>query len=443
MAENLHPLVEQLRLLLNNPLIGAEGNNDTLVAVRTAIPAVNYTANQTAIRVAYGCASNAAFMNATFKEDPLMRQFCVYNCAAGVFQGNFDAITVPKMVQLLTYARMNLCGMIQPETREPFAMYQSYAMAELFGPYIPADRRLPTNECQMAIRQAVYWLLRNVPDTVEDDWYHPAIGLGENLAAALAITIAEMTIHQALAVLEAMSLFIPTRKEWLNAASLATSVITSLAKRGAITPAAILKITKGVSNDFPGIQVVMSTQTIKMFYNNFGRYVNEHNAEAIFTHYRAILPEGATRLTITIQQSADSGMTVFYVIKRCLQDNRDFPYWGLCASKFRQDFINFEAANAAVADNHYYGFRRDLQNVAASKFRSLGFLCQQLLIRISGDGALERYKGLSGNIPHEEWITELVERYNQDNQQADFNRRLDAAEVEYINQFMENLDAAA
>lgn len=45
----------------------------------------------------------------------------------------------------------------------------------------------------------------------------------------------------------------------------------------------------------------------------------------MFDHYRDIIPEASIRLTAIIDQAADSGMTVFSLIKRAMNEHQDFP----------------------------------------------------------------------------------------------------------------------
>lgn len=426
MAEEVPATLAAIRQFLNNANLGVDGNQENMLTIRQAIIVAERTADYIRDRRAFGLAANAMFMQAQYQELDIMKQFCVFNCNTGILSGNFDTQTVPKVVQLITYGRMKLKNIIRDDTRNPYVEYQAYAMAELFGVHIPADRHLDQAQSHVEIISAARWLLEHHDEFMPQDWYDPVIGLGPNVQAAIDIPRADFDIHRALVILEAMALVLPTGREWLNGISFTTTVLTALAKKGTIASHAVAKIVAGVKNDYPGTSVTLSALVVKSFFNNFGRYIDENNAQAVFEHYAGILPNNCQRMLITIQQTADSGITVFNIIKRAVTELRDFAYWPLCYTKFGDNFDNFLIAIAAVGNNHYYGFRRDLGLVAAAKFKSLGYLSQQLLIRVSGDQPLDRYAGLRGDIPYHDWIDNVIERYLARNLDEDVNREVPA-----------------
>lgn len=382
----------------------------TALSVRTAYATPALAGDDIGRANNFGVASNRAVLDLFLQIAPIMRQFAVSTCNAGVFSGRFAHASVIKMTQLLSYIRLRLSGSIVDLNREGIAMMQAYAMAELFGAYIPADYKLEQVAARRAIVEAVHGYLHSDFMDMPDNWYHPSLGLGNDLAAVEAITVANMTIHQALVLLEAWASLIPTSREWLNGISMIACVYTSLCKQGSLTPKAAQKIINGIKSDHPGVEVFVPDRTVRVFFTNFSRHVNETNAAALFTHYAAITPEMSIRLLAIVTQASDSGMTVFTIIRRALNENQDFPYWRLAVDRFPEDFAHFANALAIVGQNHYYGFRRNLEAVAANRYKSLGYLCQQILIHLGGDDPLAKYNGLKGTIPGKPWIDSIIQR---------------------------------
>lgn len=402
-----------VRNLFGNDAIGEAAANGqpivTALSLRSAIvPAVMDEAAVNARR-AYGPASNRAFMEIFLRLPPIMRQFCIFSCNRGVFSGNLATTSVPKMAQLLSRIRLMRAGTIQDLNKEGQAMYQAYAAAELFGPHIPDEYRLNEAAARTAIIDAVYDFYHSEGFDIEDTWFNEHLGLGENAAACLARTKADTTIDMALILLEAWTATLETSKEWLNGISMLTVVFTSLSKQGSLTAKAAQKIITGVKNDFAGQNIFLPERTVRVFYVTFSSHVNEENAEAMFNHYSDIAPAESVRLLTLITQAADSGMTVYQLIHRALNEQPDFPYWEAAAGRFPGDFANFIEGIAAVNNNRYYGFKRNLGLVAANRFRSLGYLSQQILVKIGGDDPLDKYGGLKSAIPGKDWIDRVIE----------------------------------
>lgn len=342
-------------------------------------------------------------------EDPIMRKFCVYNCNAGLFSGNYAHRAVVKMVQILSYIRLLKSNKIQRLSREGTALFQAYAMAELFGPNLPANYRLPEKEARREIISAVHWYAHSEDIHLEEEWFNAHLGLGATKAEALAITENQMNIHQALLLLEVWAGLTPTSSDWLNGLSLIANVLVSLAKKGVCTNNASKKIIEAIKIDHLGNEVFLSEKSIHTFYTNFSKHVNENNTRALFQNYAGTTPEASIRLMTTINQTVGSGMTVFTLIRRALNEQSDFPYWGQCAMRFNRDFVNYRIAQVAVGDNQYYGLRRNLGDATAAKFKNLGYLAQQLLIHHGKDVALANYGGFN-RLSHRLWIDNLIKR---------------------------------
>lgn len=429
--------IDALRILFNDVRLGvppAEGEQAvTALALRQGIEAPALEEAEVNARANFGCASNRAVMEAFLRINPIMNQFCIHNCNAGVFSGRYDRPSVIKMSQLLSYFRLRQANAIQDMNREGIAMYQAYAMAELFGPYIPNESRLTVEQSRQAIITAVHTHLHSEDFMFQDGWYHAALGLGENEAAVRAIARANMTIHQALVILETWSGLLETSREWLNGISFISSLLTSMCKQGSLTSKAGVKIITGIKNDHPGVEVFIPERTVRVFFTQFSKYITADNAVNVFTHYRQIIPAASVRLLTIIEQAADSGMTVYTMVVRALNEHQDWPYWRQCIDRFPNDFNNFQAAIAAVGGNHYFGFNRNLGPVSAAHFKSLGYLSQQILHIIGGDDPISRYQGLKGTIPGRDWIDAIITHYTENEYQFALNQNPTANSGEVFN----------
>jgi hypothetical protein len=414
---NLEEFVRLYNLRAFRDAQPAQGNaqaiaGDSILALREAHQAEAVAVNQEANRANYGPASNMQFLQVFLAQDILLRQFCVYNCNAGLFAGNLAHPNIPKMVQLLSYARFHQRALLPDNQAEQYATYQSYAMAELFGPHIGDDRRLNEADSRAAIIAAVHYLLNNNNiDRPEDaEWFTPRLGLGAAVADVRDIAANAMTIHQALVILEAMAISLLTGNQWLNGISIITTVFASLAKRGTISARGITKIINGVRQDFPGNTVILSGRTAGRFYQQFANLVTAENAQALFAHYTAITPAAAIRLAAVITQASGSGLTTYYTIRRAFSLFPDFP-WEQAVARFAADFTAYTAAANLIGANMYYGFNRNIAGAAAANFKSLAYLSFQLCIQAGHDEALANYRGMPTVVPMRAWIDFAIDRY--------------------------------
>jgi hypothetical protein len=317
-------------------------------------------------------------------------------CKHWIVQHTMANVIVPKMVQLLSYIRHHKRPILPTNTTEAAAAYISYAIAELLGPYITANRRCSKERSHAIIIESVIYALNTegIEKPAIENWFDPAIGVGANPEEMKALTAATMTIGQAKVILEIMSTNMDTSTYWLNGISMTACAITSIAKRGTISKKAIDKITKGIKSDFGIPEVRLPERVIQRFYTNFGSWVTvtSVSAAALFDRLSTSVPESAIRLTTVINQAAKGGLTTYYTIREAMVAHRAFP-WVQAYKRFTNDFVKFSAAVTLVGNNQYYGFNRNVGDAASANFKSLGYLALQLKIQIDHDENLVRYKG--------------------------------------------------
>lgn len=413
MAEQIN--IAALRNMFNDQTIGTDqvvnGENVriTALSLRTAMPVPEVAAAVVVNQAAYGVGMNADLMAAFLRQNPIFERFVLANCGVLPFAGSFNMPCVPKAAQVLSYMRLRRHRVIEEPNRDGIAMYQAYGLCELFGPHLPDNHKLAQAEARAEIIATVHWFLRAEDEHVPANWFHVDLGLGNDMAAVMAITADQMTINQALVILEAIASTLPTSREWLNGISSITTVLTSLCKQGSVTNKAGIKIMTGVKGDHAGQEVILPERTVRVFHSQFARHINAENAEAAMAHYTAIIPNTSIRLLAIIEQAAESGMTVFSLVRRALSEHATFRYWDQAVAMMPNDFTRYQAALIAVGGNRYYGFNRNLGPAAANNFRSLGYLSLRILIEIGGDDALSRYGGLRQTIPQRGWIDHIVE----------------------------------
>lgn len=394
-------LINDLAVPIPQNVPGDDAGNAALEARRTA-------------RTLYGPASCRAFVETFGHEDPLMTQMCVFNANVGPFAGDICHPLASMMVQILTYFRYASRDKLPHVSSRKADLVQSYAMAELLGPHIPDNARLNEQAAQAEIIATVTWAIEDgaILDRVvgePDVWFSPRIGAW-NTYEEFNEDNDDITIQEAMAILLAWAAVKRPTRDWLNNANLFANTVTALSKRGNVTEQAQGKIEDGINTDLNINSTVIRPSTCRLFYSHFGKYVTGNNAQALFNHLTALMPGICMRLMLTVQQATNSGLTVYFLVRRAMIEFPTFP-WEQAAYKLSGDFNAYRVAAQAVGNNGFYGFNNDLGDVKSTKYTSLGWLAWQLCVKAGGDNALRQYAGLKGAVKCKTWIVETIDQY--------------------------------
>lgn len=378
----------------------------TLLEIRNAIVAVDYERNENAeayqLRVNFGIACNQGVFDLAVAEQMIFKRLVIQSANIGVFSGDVLTPNVFVMAQLLSAARMFNAG-AGSATMKPAefkASYQAMAMAELLGPYIPAEWQDTEGNTRLAIIRAVTTLMTLGEDVSAElppfnEWYHELLGVGPLNAGE---AIRNMTINQAMVVLEAMAVKTEVRLSWMNRQSCIANMILSASKRGNLTQDLATKVITGCRTEMSGLVVTVNIMACEKFYSRYCRYITETNAAPLFRRLLTLLPESLTTLRNVVIRSAGNGMTTYLMIIRAMKEYPDFP-WAVARSIAAGEFVNLEIAMRTIGNNAYFGYSQNIGAAAASKFKCLGYLSIQLCIEVGCDGPLSNYLGKPESVP--------------------------------------------
>lgn len=416
-------------------------NAVSLLSVRAATVQIPFdddahpTPDQT--RRIYGPASNAAFYQAAFREDTTYRRMVVYNAHAGLFGTELAADLTGRMIQVLCYTRLVRAGVLAPNANLAAAQYQAMAMAEMLGPFVPADWREPQAGARGIIISAVSHIVTN-PDIFPalpqpEEWFHPALGLGANIDA---IAVNQLNIHQALVILEAIAQAVPPGRLWLTNTDIVCITACALGKRGTITQELVDKVVANVQEQLH-VRIPLSVQGVKVFWDRYCQNITSENAAGLFDRIVHFVPDRAITIRNILVRAQGGGLTTYLTIQRAIAEYSDFP-WDRIYSMARLDFENYAAAMVAIGANVYFGFNRQATVAAASKFRVLAFTSFQLCIRAGGDQPLRGYAGQPAQVPYRQNIVQMVEDYIERRNQAIQDGVLTAAQMAAVDQILED-----
>ncbi|AVM87274.1 putative nucleoprotein [Guangdong red-banded snake chuvirus-like virus] len=186
-------------------------------------------------------------------------------------------------------------------------------------------------------------------------------------------------------------------------------LLISFSMRGQISSQKLTKIMTNLQPVMPHIVPLLHPGDIVAAWRNFGMYVNDRNAAAIFRRWINYIPQGAVALRVILAQAAGNGLTQIDTIARAYQEHPNFP-WPLFVRLYPEEWNHAMVAIRLIGDNPYFGFRHDLGEVRSTRFKRLAWACGQLLIR-AGDRALENYRGFQEDRANASQVKDLIDGY--------------------------------
>lgn len=184
-----------------------------------------------------------------------------------------------------------------------------------------------------------------------------------------------------------------------------------MAKRGTITVDKLNRITEELT-DTLGIALDLDVASIRMTYKTVGGRVPDNKVRLLFEHLSSLVFEISLRMKITLDQAVGTGLTALSTIKRARKKFPHFP-WARAARLLTNDFNNAATAARIVDTDAYYGFRKDLGSVRGTLYRSLAWLCKELLVRYGGPehAPLARYQGWNNNPEHKATLVQMIDEF--------------------------------
>ncbi|APG78826.1 hypothetical protein 1 [Wenling crustacean virus 14] len=165
------------------------------------------------------------------------------------------------------------------------------------------------------------------------------------------------------------------------------TTLCALAKQGMATPGFVDKITNGFMQD-TGKQIELDTEAISACWDLIVHHVDDGNVENVVRKWLARLPHEALRLRITLQQIPGEGLTCITSIIKAVGDYPMFN-WAWVTLNFPIEARAVATAVTEINGKPYYGYKKDLSIVKAANYRTVGYIAQQLLVKVGGEGPLK------------------------------------------------------
>nr|QQP18725.1 putative nucleoprotein [Soybean thrips chu-like virus 2] len=375
-----------------------------------------------------GACVNQAYFTKWLSEDELNNRLVIKNLDVAPFVGDFIHDDVPRAILFFTRCRHFIRHNDLNE-----AAAEALAMAEMFITHTDQARFLVQEQARAAFIATITAFIRNqearteiypefrtvqhlldmlVADAPQRE-HDNILQLGANNATLADISRGayfdgEHALARCIALLRRMS-----RAVYPVARSVAVQLLVnstvSMVKQGNVTNQVIQKVTRDISREL-NIEIEINSETILLFSKHFTGGITHLTAQNIFDRWEQWTPAVALRIRLLFQQALHSSMTAFQTIGMCIRKFPQFP-WPRARMMIASDFAHFEEAVVAVGGNGYYGFNPDLGPAKSTRFKSLAWLCKEILIRYAGKETLARYQGWTRRPQHQDALRELIEEF--------------------------------
>jgi hypothetical protein len=220
------------------------------------------------------------------------------------------------------------------------------------------------------------------------------------------------------------------------------TVCVSCAKQGQITNAFADKIMRGVEDE-TGYEIQIDADVVRVLYQHFGKDFTDLTAPLAFNRWTEMLPESALRLRLTIEQITFSRLTVYKVVEEACQTFPDFP-WPLMNKLLPGEISRFTIAARLIDGNPYYGFKKNVGEAASTRYKYLGWVAKELLVRGAGKGTLSNYQGWPRTVPNHDRVRQVIDDYlRHRGKEAAFEDTDIQVSHAMLNAVVPNYDAAA
>lgn len=373
--------------------------------------------------VSTGVCDNPTFFTKALQGTTLYHKPLVFALNHGIFTGMYDDVTVPMHIYLFTYGRF-LGGNIPTDDLQ----IRAVVLGEMLGWMKPTHNgtdhiTVDEADAREKYKKAVARLYNcpNPPSYVReritadkaDATKSPIIASAiahydNNAAGAPPALDAAFTFVYAYNLVTDLISTIPQNR-MIPQAWAAAHAIVAFGKRGTVSPQYVNKITEACTVEL-GYSHGIDADLIALFWSSYGRALNADTAQLVAERWSRYIPANALRLSIVLQQAANSGLTSIITIGRALKAYPTFP-WAKMRRLYPTEFANATTAFREINNNPYYGYNQSSTPASSTKFKNLAYWCKEIIIRIDGDNALARYKGWTRTPTHSNAVTHWIDEY--------------------------------
>lgn len=337
----------------------------------------------------------AQFWADSLKGEKINTKLVFYNLAEDPFRATFTPHTY-KLIRVFCQYR---CG--QKGWRESGSDL-ILTVLEALAPYVPRVDRLPAADAKEEFINVMKLCLPisvRCPNWTDADINTALMQLGYNgktrVDIVLALTDTAFIVGSeydgALMFLKLLANANKIPSVSMSSDGIA-NLCVALAKRGSITPKYMDKVNRELERDMGVLAPKVDEGIVRGLWFNISDHIDDTNVSTIIQSWMGQLPADCLRLKVTLQQIPGTGLTQISTILRAIRDYPTFR-WDKMIALLPGEFTNVTLAAQAIANNEYYGYRKDLGPVVSTRYRNVGYIAKELIVKVAGEYQLNLYQG--------------------------------------------------
>lgn len=185
--------------------------------------------------------------------------------------------------------------------------------------------------------------------------------------------------------------------------------LVAFCKRGVVSQNALRRVSDALRDEIQ-FNGEIDNELISFYWSQLGRSMDSVDAQAFVARWTTFLPQSALRIRILLNQTANAGLTQIITIGRSMKMHPTFP-WGKVAQLFPGEIANATNALTTIGDDIYFGFNPPNPAVVSSRYKNVAYWCKELLVRCSGEQALNNFRGWTRNATMPLAMENLINTY--------------------------------
>lgn len=189
------------------------------------------------------------------------------------------------------------------------------------------------------------------------------------------------------------------------------NVIIALSKKGELSQEKARKLKRELDQKTDK-QLELTSRTVAATYDCLSPLVTQHNIGNMLEMVRQGLlgqPE-LMRLSLVAQQASLAGLTSIVVINQAIMSHPKFP-WAELHEMWPTQMVAVQGALLTIRNDVFYGYRENLEEHKATRYRDVSYVAKELLIKLDGMSSLAEYAGWKTRPRNKERLDNMIAAY--------------------------------
>jgi len=296
-------------------------------------------------------------------------------------------------------------------------------VGEIAAPFLPKANYMTQEDADKEFLDVCKWLftstsIRDVAPTITTVKYEAittipnAPGFRHGLPATYPFPVddvKDMTVENAQRLLNVLAGFTDNSDPDRSAFEILANLVVAICKQGTVSSQFTEKVRTDIRAQL-GKEIRISAEVVAAIWGAYGQYINESNVGPLMTYLLDNIMKDATRLRITVEQAKHHALTMYQTIGRAVKKHPNFN-WSVVEKISPGELGTYTGCMNIIGMNAYYGYSRSMEDVKSKKYRTLGYIAKELLVKLNSETHLNQNKVFTQKPAKQPLIDKLIGLY--------------------------------